>query len=112
MEQAEAVPLWQEIALRVSQALLGVYLLGAVALAVAVATGRATLSPTNGAYLIIPAIAFGQAVWNTTRARRADDTVRRDKLARIGGIQVAIGVVIAGQLACQWIVAPQSFTDW
>jgi hypothetical protein len=111
MDEAEVVPLWQQIVASVSQALLVVYLLGAAALAVAAAAGRATLSPFS-AYLIIPAIAFGQAVFNVTRSRRAADARRRHEHARDGGLQAAIGVIIAGQLAWTWWEAPETFTDW
>lgn len=109
MDEVRTVPLWQQIAAHVSRALLAVYLLGAVALAVAVATGRATLSPLGAAYLVLPAILFVQAVVNTARSRRAGDSRRRHELARNGGVQAAMGVVLTGQLAYYWWVAPQTF---
>lgn len=112
MEQAGTVPAWQQVVARTSQALLAVYLIAMLLLVAAVATGRAALSPLGAAYLVLPAVALGQAVFNSVRSRRADDPARSSELARHSGIQAGIGLVLLAQSVYYWAMYPQTYTDW
>lgn len=69
-------------------------------------TGRLVLSPFVWAFLLLPPIAFGQALWNAVRSRRATEPKQRSDRFFYAAAQVVIGVYFEGQLAYTWLYTP------
>jgi hypothetical protein len=109
MQEAGAAPARHRSVARASQLLLGAYLAALLLGGVAFATGRLQVTPITWAYASLPAIAFGQAVWTSTRMRRATDPAHADRLFKSAAIQAVVGVALIGTLLYEWLRAPAVF---
>ncbi|KHD77411.1 hypothetical protein MB27_11795 [Actinoplanes utahensis] len=83
-------------------ALLIVSLAVLVAVGAGILTGRLVLSPFVWAFLLLPPLAFGQALWNSARSRRATQAKQRSERFFHAAAQVAIGVYFEGQFIYTW----------
>ncbi|WP_436534087.1 hypothetical protein [Actinoplanes sp. HUAS TT8] len=99
---------WTRPVERTAWVLLAAYLVALVPAAVAV-----PFTLFAWAWLAVPVIAFGQAVWNTIRARRATEPARRDHLSKQAAIQLVIGLILVGHFLYTWSRSPAVLlTPW